>query len=184
MSFKIIVFFFRNNRNRYKFVDSRQAHVCPYCLNVLRTRYSLQKHISVKHLRHKPFSCTECNKTFSNNCDLKRHRSNSHAQQKMVKCEICNKEFRSGYLARHRQFAHSKRNTPSTCDKCYKVFKTREIMLQHSRLKHSWVFQAQHSFKRFLYWNIEIYSPSFKTLIKKVLSVRPQLWIACRGNGI
>ena len=133
----VIILFFRNNRNRFKYVDSRQAHVCPYCLDVLKTRYSLQKHISVKHFRHKPFSCTECNKTFSNNCDLKRHRSNSHAQQKMVKCEICLKEYRSGYLARHRQFAHSKHNAPSTCDKCYKVFKTREIMLQHSRLKHN-----------------------------------------------
>ena len=126
----------RRPNNRHHFVDSRQAHICPYCRAILRTRYSLQKHISVRHFNDKPLQCGQCNKGFSCNADLKRHVLHTHQAQEMVACPVCCKEYRSGYIARHKQYAHSKHNVPSKCDLCMQIFKTRESMLKHRRSKH------------------------------------------------
>ena len=125
----------RNQGNRYKYVDSRQAHVCPYCRTILRSRFILQRHISARHFNHRPFPCSTCKKCFSSNADLKKHTESTHAPQVMVSCDECGKEYRSGYIYRHKQFAH-KRISPSICDVCDALFKNREIMLQHRRKKH------------------------------------------------
>jgi len=121
--------------NRHRFVDSRQAHICPYCRLILKTRYTLQKHISVRHFKNKPFPCSVCHKYFSTNADLRKHMKNTHEQQEMVPCGVCGKEFRSGYIRRHKQSAHSQ-NVQSQCNLCLAVFKNREVMLQHRRKKH------------------------------------------------
>ena len=71
LSISILVIFFvlqiflmqdksdRVPENRHRFVDSRQAHICPYCRLILKTRYTLQKHIrhNVKMIEsHKMFA--------------------------------------------------------------------------------------------------------------------------------
>ena len=61
----------------------------------------------------------------------------THEPEDMDKCDVCSKNYRKGYLARHKQFAHSlSANIPADCDICGKSFKKREIMMQHRRRIH------------------------------------------------
>jgi len=62
----------------------------------------------VVHSDEKPFSCTECNKTFSREPDLKRHKI-THTEEKKYKCNFdnCKSSFNtSGNLARHKRLSH------------------------------------------------------------------------------
>ena len=124
----------RDSATRHRFVNSRQAHICPYCRTLLRTKYSLQMHISVKHFNNRPFKCEECDKTFACNADLTKH-IKTHQRQPVQKCDECGKEFRTGYMRRHKKLAHSQ-PVLSQCNNCDKTFKSKQAMLRHKRLKH------------------------------------------------
>ena len=52
-----------------------KAFRCPYenCVRVLSTRYNLKKHIEAHHLHLKPFTCAQCQRSFSYKHTLKHH---------------------------------------------------------------------------------------------------------------
>ena len=128
-----------NNTNKYQACPSRQAHLCPYCRKVLKTRHSLNMHISVVHLEEKKFSCDTCHKFFATKADLVKHQTASHelAGQEMVKCDICKESFKASYLKRHTYYKHPSNSLPKHCSECGKEFKSREIMLKHVKKIHS-----------------------------------------------
>jgi len=128
----------QNTSNKFDACPSRQAHLCPYCRKVLKTRHSLSMHISVVHLAEKKFSCEFCDKTFATKADLVRHCKTSHdsSGKELVECNICFKSFKSSYLKRHKYYKHTSSNLSKHCDECGKEFKSREIMLKHAKKMH------------------------------------------------
>ena len=128
-----------NNTNKYQACPSRQAHLCPYCRKVLKTRHSLNMHILVVHLEEKKFSCDTCHKFFATKADLVKHQTAAHelAGQEMVKCDICKESFKASYLKRHTYYKHPSNSLPKHCSECGKEFKSREIMLKHVKKIHS-----------------------------------------------
>jgi len=129
---------FENISNKYQACPSRQAHLCPYCRQVLKTRNSLSRHISVVHLDEKKFSCDDCDKSFATKADLVKHKKAVHeeARNELVECDICNDKFKACYLKRHKYYKHTPNNLPKHCNECGKEFKTREIMLKHVKKIH------------------------------------------------
>jgi len=127
-----------SNSNKYQACPSRQAHLCPYCRKVLKSRHSLNMHISVVHLAAKKFSCDDCEKQFATKADLMKHQKATHdvAGKELVKCSICNESFKSSYLKRHKYYKHPPNNLPKHCSECGKEFKSREIMLKHIKKIH------------------------------------------------
>ena len=125
-------------KTKYENCPSRQAHLCPYCRQILKSKYTLSCHIAVVHLRHKPLSCHLCDKSFATKSDLVKHNKaqHDHSKDELVQCEDCGEEVRRPYLNRHRSYRHSKNSLPKTCDKCGKEFKSRETMLKHVRKIH------------------------------------------------
>jgi len=124
--------------NKFQACPSRQAHLCPYCRQVLKSRNSLSRHISVVHLNEKKFACTQCDNSFATKADLVKHKKASHeeARHNLVECDICNEKFKSCYIKRHRYYKHPPNNLPKHCNECGKHFKSREIMLKHVKKIH------------------------------------------------
>eukprot|EP00092_Neocalanus_flemingeri_P019359 GFUD01020969.1.p1 GENE.GFUD01020969.1~~GFUD01020969.1.p1 ORF type:complete len:694 (+),score=147.76 GFUD01020969.1:33-2114(+) len=127
-----------NTSNKYQACPSRQAHLCPYCRQVLKTRNSLSRHISVVHLDEKKFDCSDCDKHFATKADLVKHKKATHEEDKneLIACDICNEKFKVCYLKRHKYYKHTPNNLPKHCNECGKEFKTREIMLKHVKKIH------------------------------------------------
>jgi len=124
--------------NRYQACPSRQAHLCPYCRKILKTRHSLKMHISVVHLQTKRISCNICSKSFATKSDFIKHQKTKHdeASNTMVKCDICDESFRMNYLKRHKYYKHPPKTLLKKCEECGKEFKSREIMLKHCKKIH------------------------------------------------
>eukprot|EP00088_Acartia_fossae_P016528 TRINITY_DN1925_c0_g1_i3.p1 TRINITY_DN1925_c0_g1~~TRINITY_DN1925_c0_g1_i3.p1 ORF type:complete len:615 (-),score=64.47 TRINITY_DN1925_c0_g1_i3:21-1865(-) len=125
----------KKKRARHRYLPSRQAHMCPYCRIILKTRYSLKSHIAVKHMNDKPFSCKDCGRRFHVKCDLVKHKKTVHSGQGLVTCDICDNSYSASYIKRHRGAAHGAKII-TECDICHKVYKSRQIMLQHRRQFH------------------------------------------------
>lgn len=126
-------------KNKYEACPSRQAHLCPYCRQVLRTRNSLSSHIAVVHKKQKNVTCHLCGKGCATKAELTKHNLAVHDQTRgeLVVCQDCGEHVRKCYLNRHRSYKHSKNNKTKICDKCGKDFKSRETMLKHVRKIHS-----------------------------------------------
>jgi len=124
---------------KYESCPSRQAHLCPYCRQVLKSKYSLDSHIKVVHRKIKTVKCQICDKSFSNNSELGKHNRAVHDEDRdeLVECGECGEQVKKCYLNRHRSYRHSKNNKTKICPKCGKDFKSRETMLAHVRKYHS-----------------------------------------------
>jgi len=129
----------RNGSSKFNACPSRQAHLCPYCRKVLKTRHSLSMHISVVHLAEKKIGCEVCDKTFPTKADLVKHNKASHESSgtELVKCDICDQSFKASYMRRHKYYKHTSNSLPKHCGECGKEFKSREIMLKHVRKIHT-----------------------------------------------
>jgi len=125
-------------KKRFAACPSRQAHLCPYCRKIVRTRNALSRHIAVLHLQERKFGCQFCDKQFATQADVTKHFKLVHdeAGNKLVECEECGEKVRASYLKRHRNYKHNTSPLPRNCSVCQKEFKTREIMLKHVRKVH------------------------------------------------
>jgi len=129
---------FPKGGKKWESCPSRQAHLCPYCRQVLKTRNALSRHISVVHLDVKNFQCDQCDRSYATKADVMKHVRATHCEQRnvMVECEICGEEFKECYLKRHQYYKHKGNNLPKQCPYCSKDFKTREVMMKHIRKIH------------------------------------------------
>ena len=123
---------------KYKNCPSRQAHLCPYCRSVMKSKANLRNHIASVHTQQKTFLCELCEKTFLTSSDLTKHFRSVHDSSKddLVECGVCGMKVRRAYLGRHRSYRHSSNALPRDCAKCGKLFKSRETMLKHNRVVH------------------------------------------------
>jgi hypothetical protein len=128
----------RTARNRHQFAASRQPHLCPYCRQILRTKWSLKQHICIRHFRIKSAVCNYCEKSYGSEADLRRHVTQVHEEpERRVGCQLCGEEVRAAYLKRHMQYRHHKQQQqPANCQECGKLFSKRETMLKHVRVVH------------------------------------------------
>jgi len=81
---------------------------CPICGDNLRTKASLQLHISLTHLKEGQVSCEECGQDLSSKSVLTRHMKEKHrGDQPGVVCPLCQKSFsRKSSMARHLKISH------------------------------------------------------------------------------
>ena len=129
---------FPKGGKKWESCPSRQAHLCPYCRQVLKTRNALSRHISVVHLDVKNFQCDQCERSYATKADVMKHVRAVHSELRnvMVECEICGEEFKECYIKRHQYYKHKGNNLPKKCPYCSKDFKTREVMMKHIRKIH------------------------------------------------
>ena len=129
---------FPKGAKKWESCPSRQAHLCPYCRQVLKTRNALSRHISVVHLDVKNFQCDQCERSYATKADVMKHVRATHSEQRnvIVECEICGEKFKECYIKRHKYYKHKGNNLPKNCPYCSKEFKTREVMMKHIRKIH------------------------------------------------
>jgi len=121
--------------SRHRFFDNRQAHICPHCKIILKTRHSLKTHILTKHYDLKPFTCDTCDKRFHAKWHLNKHIKLDHNTAGLVECSVCNKMFKESYIKRHKEAAHGPK-IETNCDICGGKYISRHVMLQHRRKFH------------------------------------------------
>ena len=127
-----------NTGKKYRNCPSRQAHLCPYCRSVMKSKANLRNHVASVHTKQKTFLCELCDKTFLTSSDLTKHFRSVHdsGKDELVECGVCGEKVRRAYLARHTSYRHADNTRPRDCDKCGKLFKSRETMLKHKRVIH------------------------------------------------
>jgi KRAB domain-containing zinc finger protein len=108
---------------------------CPHCKIILQEK-NLKIHIHNQHTEEgqkKPFTCSECSKTFKNEFLLKRHFEHLHFSSNrgiIYNCEQCGLTFN-----RQRDLkAHSFEHFEGTIHSCYcgKKFKNKRLLSIHS----------------------------------------------------
>ena len=126
---------------------------CEFCLEVLSTVQSLQRHVKSFHLKTTRFKCEQCEETFvrkdSLTCHLREQHFNINANVDFVedlgnyfqnKCDQCDKSFKRKYqLKRHVSTVHSSAEYKKKfqCPKCDKKFTTKDHLKRHEKSKHS-----------------------------------------------
>ncbi|XP_055297104.1 zinc finger protein 83-like, partial [Sitodiplosis mosellana] len=94
--------------------------MCEICSKVFHHYGNLRKHM-ILHSGERPFSCTECGKTFAWNQHLKSHMKLVHSDEKSFQCSICGKLFNhSGNYKKHMRIHTGEK--PYQCEICQKQF--------------------------------------------------------------
>ncbi|XP_078538253.1 uncharacterized protein LOC144823532 isoform X2 [Lissotriton helveticus] len=93
---------------------------------------NIKKTYTEVRLEKRPYSCTDCEKSFSLKCNLNRH-WRTHTGEKPYACSDCQKSFsQKGDLNRH-QRAHAGEK-PYSCLFCQKSFSRKDILNEHIRI--------------------------------------------------
>ena len=99
----------------------------------------MKRHISIKHLKYKPYSCTICQKSYSLKFLLKDHEDLHKGLQ--IECESCEKMFPTQkLLAQHDKRKHKPKkvqNITATCKICKKTLFDAATLKRHNSLVHS-----------------------------------------------
>ena len=88
-------------------MNENKSFACRYnhCTKSYSTKYSLQRHCSIRHNKSKRFTCRYCKRILSSNQNLKEHLF-THSNEKPLKCPYfgCFKEFRqSSQMSSHKK---------------------------------------------------------------------------------
>lgn len=135
---------------------------CPHCDDELYQE-SLKRHIRVRHMKLKPFSCSFCGKEFSsrtlvNNHELIHLRSDEEVKirkpyvkrhSNSFKCEKCSKNFERIFnYEKHLTtcsgiFLEKRKNISYQCidEKCRRKFVTKGNAAEHMREKHEIIIE-------------------------------------------
>ena len=138
--------------------QTNMGHICTYCNKALLSQISLEEHLRT-HNGLKPFTCSQCEKSFIRSCHLERHQiihtrekfgcllcdktcswsrqlkrhQRIHTGEKLFSCSRCDTTFScSGHLKRHLKRIHTGKKS-FNCFLCNKTFLTSNNLIVHKR---------------------------------------------------
>ncbi|XP_022217852.2 zinc finger protein 90 [Drosophila obscura] len=95
-------------------------HHCNYCGQGFVESSNLKRHITAKHTKEKPHTCTVCQRKFSRVYLLELH-SRTHTGERPYKCNQCQRRFSQLGVLRSHERIHSNER-PHRCQLCPKTF--------------------------------------------------------------
>ncbi|XP_013170476.1 PREDICTED: zinc finger protein 184-like [Papilio xuthus] len=98
-----------------------KRYSCHTCGLAFNDSGNLARHSKAIHAKHRPFSCTVCDKTFSRNAHLRDHMK-SHSESRDFVCDICGKASKSSAALRMHRKIHQQ-ECKFSCIKCGAKFK-------------------------------------------------------------
>ncbi|XP_060915637.1 zinc finger protein ZFP2-like [Labrus mixtus] len=114
----------------YRAHDDTKPFSCSQCEKSFTRQRNLMKHMR-SHTGEKPFHCSVCSKRFSHKETLVRHKK-FHSGEKPFSCSVCSKDFsRKENFARHMRFHSGEK--PFSCSFCSKLFTRRDHAMTHMR---------------------------------------------------
>ncbi|XP_054728716.1 histone H4 transcription factor [Anastrepha obliqua] len=136
---------------RSHFLKHVNCYKCSLCNMSCPSSSLLATHIRYRHLKDKPFKCTECEHRCVRKCDLEKHMKHIHSNQ-VHRCQQagCNYAVRTyNLLRRHCLEVHGNSPFIYMCHCCDKLFKHSKYLSEHLIKKHD--FQLPSGHKRFTY---------------------------------
>ncbi|XP_069094415.1 zinc finger protein 773-like isoform X2 [Pleurodeles waltl] len=109
----------------------QRPYSCTECKRSFSLRAELIRHFRT-HAGVRPYACTQCNKSFSKKGDFTRH-WRTHTGEKPYECTDCHKRFNlKGNLDQHRVLIHSGVR-PYNCNECEKSFSRQSHLIKHRK---------------------------------------------------
>lgn len=133
---------------------TKSINKCETCSKIFQKPIDLRRHIRIHtkekvtevirlHMKpnrltilavNKPFSCTNCTKSFSLKSTLQNHNKNKHSDMKeMYPCTVCWKAFSSKHAVITHTLIHSN-SRPFKCEYCTTTFRTRGHLKIHQQI--------------------------------------------------
>ena len=105
-------------------VDPKTENVptCPHCYKIMRTKFTLRRHVRQVHEDKERFNCLYCDKTFCSKFSMTYHTKKNHQSSldNYVDCEQCGKVFSNfqAYRAHREDHRASKEKDTTNCHYC------------------------------------------------------------------
>ena len=119
--------------------DQTKVHQCPHCpYSTKESAGALQRHIRT-HTGEKPYSCEECDQSFTHSVQLSRHMHAKHStdQTKVHQCPHCPYSTKESAGALQRHIRTHTGEKPYSCEECGQSFTQYSSLSYHMRIKHS-----------------------------------------------
>ncbi|CAG9312197.1 unnamed protein product [Blepharisma stoltei] len=123
-------------------MDKDDRYECEYCHQIIKHRYSLERHVKVVHQGYRPFAC-DCGKQFATKEQLGRHRNSKHSLEKPYQCERgCDKAFSSSSArSYHHKMVHDRQKFRCPMLGCNKQYSSMHHLRNHLSRPHDNVIQ-------------------------------------------